>query len=235
MLRRLLLVGLMQIMVESGSALQIVLGTVFAVVFLLFQVQSSPYVSLHDDHLSTSCSFALSTIFLTSIAFKYSSLTDLRDIQEKMSVEQRQTYVMDSSFFVMLLSLSIFGALIASTIIFTLQFAVERRRMRCEALAAKARRLRFVETKEEAEPAPLPEWPTWLKPKHECAPNQVGPFHVLLSHNWAQGQDQMRIVKARLREMLPNISVFLDVDALGNTCFKDFEHIDMSNAVLVFL
>ena len=35
--------------------------------------------------------------------------------------------------------------------------------------------------------------------------------------------------------MLPNISVFLDVDALGNTCFKDFEHIDMSNAVLVFL
>ena len=107
--RRLLLVGLMQIMVESGSALQIVLGTAFSVVFLLFQVQSSPYVSLHDDHLSTSCSFALSTIFLTSIAFKYSSLTDLRDIQEKMSEEQRQIYVMDSSLSTILLFLSIFG------------------------------------------------------------------------------------------------------------------------------
>ena len=107
MLRRLLLVGLMQIVVASGSALQIILGTVFSVVFLLFQVQSNPYVSLHDDHLSTACSFALTSIFICSIAFKYSSMTDLHDIQQKMSEEQRQIYVMDTSFLVMLLFVSI--------------------------------------------------------------------------------------------------------------------------------
>ena len=35
--------------------------------------------------------------------------------------------------------------------------------------------------------------------------------------------------------MIPALEVFLDVDALGNTRLKDFEHIDISYAVLVFL
>ena len=38
--------------------------------------------------------------------------------------------------------------------------------------------------------------------------------HVFLSHAWSTGQDQMRIVKARLREMIPGIRVWLDVDDL---------------------
>ena len=45
----------------------------------------------------------------------------------------------------------------------------------------------------------------------------------------------MRIMKTRLREMIPDLSIFLDVDALGNTRLKDFEHIDISDVVLVFL
>ena len=31
----------------------------------------------------------------------------------------------------------------------------------------------------------------------------VGRYHLFLSHVWATGQDQMRIVKERLREMVP--------------------------------
>ena len=42
-------------------------------------------------------------------------------------------------------------------------------------------------------------------------------------------------MKTRLREMIPELSIFLDVDALGNTRLKDFEHIDISDVVLVFL
>ena len=42
----------------------------------------------------------------------------------------------------------------------------------------------------------------------------AGPFHVFLSHNWKHGQSEMRIVKKALREMLPEIKVFLDVDNL---------------------
>ena len=45
----------------------------------------------------------------------------------------------------------------------------------------------------------------------------------------------MRIVKTRLREMMPTVQVFLDVDALGNTKLRDFEHVDLCNVVLVFL
>ena len=43
----------------------------------------------------------------------------------------------------------------------------------------------------------------------------------------------MRIIKTRLREMLPNASVFLDVDNHG--AGKDFPHIDVSDAVLCYL
>ena len=39
-------------------------------------------------------------------------------------------------------------------------------------------------------------------------------FHVFLSHVWGTGQDQMRIVKQRLLEMIPDLKVFLDVDDL---------------------
>ena len=43
----------------------------------------------------------------------------------------------------------------------------------------------------------------------------VGSSTWLRSHNWQHGQSAMRIVKTRLREMLPDIEVFLDVDNLG--------------------
>eukprot|EP00966_Prymnesium_polylepis_P090836 2103363-Prymnesium_polylepis.1 len=45
----------------------------------------------------------------------------------------------------------------------------------------------------------------------------AGHYHLFLSHAWRTGQDAMRVVKQRLREMVVGISVFLDVD--------DLEHI----------
>ena len=50
MVRRLLLIGLMQIMVDSGSALQIILGTVFSVVFLL----DGEYVKIENEFVNYS-------------------------------------------------------------------------------------------------------------------------------------------------------------------------------------
>jgi hypothetical protein len=60
----------------------------------------------------------------------------------------------------------------------------------------------------------------------------AGPFHIFLSHNWQHGQSTMRIVKTRLRELLPMVEVFLDVDNLGGG--KDHPHIDVSNYVLCY-
>ena len=39
-------------------------------------------------------------------------------------------------------------------------------------------------------------------------------WHVFISHRWATGQDQCRILKSRLQELIPGIQPFLDVDNL---------------------
>ena len=57
--------------------------------------------------------------------------------------------------------------------------------------------------------------------------------HLFLSHVWSTGQDQMRIVKQRLLEMIPELRVFLDVDDLVE--IGDLEsYIELTSAVLVF-
>ena len=57
-------------------------------------------------------------------------------------------------------------------------------------------------------------------------------FHLFLSHVWGTGQDQMRVVKQRLLEMLPDVKVFLDVDDLKEG--RGAEDVDLSRVMLVF-
>ena len=56
MLRRLLLVGLM---VLVPGMMQVIAALIASAMFLLFQVQASPYKDLLDDFLASSSSFAL--------------------------------------------------------------------------------------------------------------------------------------------------------------------------------
>jgi len=67
MLRRFVLVGLMQVVVEQGSSLQVLLGMMAAIIFLLFQVQANPYLHEADDYLGSACSFCLTAIFVCSV------------------------------------------------------------------------------------------------------------------------------------------------------------------------
>ena len=67
--------------------------------------------------------------------------------------------------------------------------------------ASEPRRLRFKETKEIVPAPPLPD----------------GHFHVFLSHVWATAQDQMRQTKDRLRDLMPNVKVFLGEISLALT------------------
>ena len=55
MLRRFVLVGLM---VLVPGMMQIVVGTLLSGVFLLFQVQASPYKDTADDFLASASSFS---------------------------------------------------------------------------------------------------------------------------------------------------------------------------------
>ena len=57
-------------------------------------------------------------------------------------------------------------------------------------------------------------------------------FHLFLSATWAQGQSDMRVVKQRLVELLPEVKVFLDVDNLEEGAGA--EYIDRSEFILAF-
>ena len=59
-----------------------------------------------------------------------------------------------------------------------------------------------------------------------------GTFHIFLSHVWGTGQDQMRIVKQRLLEMMPQLSIFLDIDDLDEVG-KVADYVERSRHVLI--
>ena len=90
---------------------------------------------------------------------------------------------------------SILLSLGASGVLFLVQLAAEAKRVRDEAAKNRARRLRYVKDDKEVPPPVL---------------EREDGYHTFLSHVWGTGQDQMRIIKQRLLEMLPDLSVFLE-------------------------
>ena len=196
MARRLLLVGLMLIIVTPGSMAQLVIALLANTAFMFVQMRASPYKSLGDDWTAQVSSFCITALFVCCILFKFQSLTELSDIYEVMTWEQRRLY--ELSGLTTAVVMSIFGSLVFTGVLLVVQIEIEQERMRFEARALKARRLRYhVDGQPGAEVV--------LKPP------AVGPagFHFFLSHVWGTGQDQMRIVKQRLLEMIPDMRVFL--------------------------
>jgi hypothetical protein len=88
MVRRLVLVGVM-VLVLRGSVSQLVIATAVCAVYLLLQMQVAPFKSLADNFLATGCSFALLIFFACCVMFKIATLTEVPDLRERMSIEQR--------------------------------------------------------------------------------------------------------------------------------------------------
>jgi hypothetical protein len=126
-------------------------------------------------------SFGLVGIFLCSVGFKYIALTDLDDIQERMSLEQRDMYAVDPEVLTLITIACVLGALVLSFLLFAVQVTVEAQRMRREALASKARRLRLKTNSKEVLGPTL----------------ATGYFHTFLSHVWGSGQDQVGTLPTR--------------------------------------
>jgi len=181
-------------------------------------VQASPFVQMADDLLASAASFCLAVIFLISCTFKYGTLLELDDIRQKMSPEQESLYVLDQGILTTVIICAVIGVLLVSSVIFAVMVVAEGSRHRQEMRAAKARRLRYRSDNNEVSV------PSIGSDGHQ--------FHLFLSHVWGSGQDQMRIVKTRLIEMMPDVKVFLDVDDL--TEGKGAEFVDASVVTLVF-
>tara|TARA_B110001452_G_scaffold171695_1_gene143794 strand:+ start:145 stop:1194 length:1050 start_codon:yes stop_codon:yes gene_type:complete len=59
-------------------------------------------------------------------------------------------------------------------------------------------------------------------------------WHIFLSHTWKSGQDQVSVIKHQLKNVLPGVRVWLDVDELDDLG-KLEEFVHGSATVLVFL
>jgi len=215
MSRRFVLCGLF-VLVSPGSITQIIAATFFCTTYLALQVQLAPYRDTQDNYMANVCSFSLVITFLCCTVLKMSALLEPSELVQRMSAEQRDDAKMDESVLASVLFVNVVAALVVSLLMMIAQIEWERRQKRAEMLAATAKRLRSVDDDE------LVRLPAI----------QPGNFHVFLSHVWGTGQDQMRIVKLRLGEMLPDVRCFLDVDDLREG--KGAEFVDKSEKTLVF-
>jgi hypothetical protein len=224
MARRFTLVGIFVLgPYPRGSLMQIIIAALFCIIFLTIQVQSKPYKEIHDDYIALTCSFLLTVAFLCCIVFKIDTLTDLTEIKARMSIEQRQDFDLPIVALTAILFLSVVGSLIFSGTILVGQFAEERAKILREARSAHARRLRYKADNAEV----------MLSSGSSGRVLESGSFHVFLSHCWASAQDQVRIIKQRLREMIPEMVVFLDVDDMKEG--RGAEYLDVSETFLIFV
>ena len=136
MLRRLLLVGVM--VLAQGNMMQLIIGTLLAAVFLLFQVQAAPYKAPSDDFLASAASFCLVVLFLCATAFKYAVPFANLDLQGIMSEEQKDLYIVGTQTLTIITIASTVGALVLVGVLVIVQFAgemaAETRRKRLQAL-----------------------------------------------------------------------------------------------------
>ena len=168
------------------------------------QMLAAPYREPVDNYVAMACSVATLIAFACSAVYKYDALTATDDLRAVMSDEQRHDYAAHPLLLSGIHLLALLGTLAAGAAIAVHQARVNRR------AELHSRRLRFVETREAV-----------AMPRLPAGALQ---FHLFLSHAWISGQDQMRVVKQRLREMLPGIRIFLDVDDMQGqeACGADF-------------
>lgn len=216
MARRLVLVGLL-IVFKPGSIEQLAVGTILALIYCVVQVQAAPYACISDNFLASVASLCLVAVLLCCTYYKFAALTEVPELVALMSVSQQRIYDIGYSQLTAGLFISIAATVFILGVIVFFIFTAERRRQQEASRHAKARRLRYLIDDAEV-PGP-----------------QVGAdeWSIFLSHVWSTGQDQMRIVKQRLVEMVPDLKVFLDVDDLQE--IGDLEgYIDRSQHVLIF-
>jgi len=211
MLRRLLLVGVFQVAFEPGSMQQVVAATILSAVYLFIQLVANPYKLMADGLLASSCSFCVLIIFLCSVLYKIHTFTLSDTIRHVMSAEERAQMALQNVDLVCMFS--VIGSLMFGLVILVIQVVVHKRQQRLAATKRLSYNKAPVQLSDD-----LPEGKR---------------FHLFLSHVWGTGQDVMRNIKQLLKDMVPGIRCFLDVDDLEN--IEDLEkNIGETVTILVY-
>ena len=117
---------------------------------------AAPYKSLHDSLLAAASSFLLTVLFGCSYAFKNAALVGLVEIQDKMSNEQKELYIVSQDTLIFITLASMTGTLVMTVVIFAVQVVVETEKANKRRKERQAgRRLRNEHTGEMVSPTPL--------------------------------------------------------------------------------
>ena len=190
-------------LVEPGSLFQLYLSVVAALAFSLLQLYTRPYRNASDNWLSMISASALTLTMLESLGVQ---MLNLKPDLKAVGIVALETLGFGADAL----------AYIAGTLIVCALFVI---------LAAT---YVFVQELSMADPVLR-----YDDGEHVALTQTKGHYHLFLSHVWGSGQDQMRIVKDRLRSMVLNVQVFLDVDDLAEG--KGGEYVDCSTAFLIFV
>jgi hypothetical protein len=185
MARRVLLVGLF-VTVAPGTLTQVACGLMVATMYLTLQLQARPYHRLSHNYLAMSTSFSLVVLFVGVILLRMAEITEVHEVKALLPSYLRSVFSVPPIAITAGLFASVVGSVLLAGLILAQQLAAERR-------AAWTQRLHYRSDHSAVVLPPIPR----------------DEFHLFLSHPWVSGQDQMRVVKQRLLEMLPDAKIFL--------------------------
>ena len=128
MARRFVLVGLfIGWPAPRGTVMQLVVATLFCLVYLAIQNYAQPYAAPADDLLAMISSYMLTLFMVTCLILKYVEVTHVSELQNQMSNEMRSDYLVDATTIATFMVLCVLTTLIFGVLIFFAQVHRERR------------------------------------------------------------------------------------------------------------
>ena len=83
MSRRFFLVGI-AVIIRPGSVVQLTIATLFTTIYLILQLQVSPYANVSDNFVALSASFSLHILLFSCVILKVGVLTELEEVRRRL-------------------------------------------------------------------------------------------------------------------------------------------------------
>ena len=216
-------------LVDPGSLLKLYLGVVVALCILILQMYASPYQTLSDNFLSM---ISASSLVLTMIASLGIQLTELTPELSALGAEQTGLNSNALPLIIVVLVVSALAVLVVALLMFAQQLRAAWHlpfaRWASDGLVATPRTMRRARTSKQSAGGSH-------SAEKTASTAEIGDqYHAFVSHQWGQGQDQARAIKAQLTALVPNLQIFLDVDDLTDIGALE-ALIDATDVIVVFL
>ena len=204
MAQKLVLVGILS-QVQQGSLTQAVGGVAASFGFIVLHMNAQPFHNIVDDYLGTATNFSLAIIMFVVVILKVGILR--QELHDYLTSELLERFDFDEVTVTAALLVALFFSLALALLFVLLRLAD----------AGTVRVLRL------GSGTPIRTGLVYGKK-----------WNLFLSHAWASAQDQAATIKRQLQLLVPDASIFLDVDDLEDTGALE-EEIAATQTVLIIL